>query len=208
MSEQDPTTTSTSWNERSLEWICCNAKMIRDIAEKLGVPAEAIAGAMVRENHYYLEKWNVHWSSDVYAAQMRGWTHERIYEDYLQSADIYSPRWEQKWDHPTLIDAGPGNFQIGTAIRLLENYMADNPQDPLNLSRYHEDYRQLVWTLTGLLPPQLGSRCGDETTELTIALYGLLIKEGLDFFNATADQTYWSTRSPFVGFRIEWTEKG
>jgi hypothetical protein len=37
----------------TLEWICCNKDYIKSIAGSMGVPAEAIAGFMAKENNSF-----------------------------------------------------------------------------------------------------------------------------------------------------------
>jgi hypothetical protein len=43
----------TRWGSGAIDWICCNRQHITEIAGKLGVSPEAIAGAMAKENHHY-----------------------------------------------------------------------------------------------------------------------------------------------------------
>jgi hypothetical protein len=50
-----------------------------------------------------------------------------------------------KLSNPTLIDIGPGNVQIQTAIRLLLAYNQKfKGSDPLNIKKYNNDYVSLV----------------------------------------------------------------
>jgi hypothetical protein len=166
------------------------------MANKLGVPAEAIAGIMAKENDWYLNgdtKYQVAADGYAYAFTFRpGVNHEYWSEESQWSRYLGPTKWE-KGMAPSLIDAGRANFQIATAIRLLEWYKPymEAFGDPLGLGEYVNDYNQLVRTLTN------GEyACGGEGVRLTAALYSLMIKEALEFFESHADPAYWASLDP------------
>jgi hypothetical protein len=61
----------------------------------------------------------------------------------LEKEGFYEPL--PKMRHPVLLDLGPGNFQLRTAIRLLDIYNKDYVgNDPLDLKLYNNDYVKLA----------------------------------------------------------------
>ena len=74
--------------------------------------------------------------------------------------------------HPVLIDYGPANFKLATAIGLIQRYQQANPggSDPLSLGQYFNHYDDLVRDLI------------DPASSATEKLYGLMIREADRFF--------------------------
>lgn len=62
--------TLTRWRDDVIDWICCNRQQIEQIAGKLGVPQEAIAGAMAKENNHYRSNYASNRWLDVYAGDL------------------------------------------------------------------------------------------------------------------------------------------
>ncbi|HEX8166342.1 MAG TPA: Hint domain-containing protein [Beijerinckiaceae bacterium] len=79
-----------------------------------------------------------------------------------------------KLNNPVLIDVGPGNISIRTAIRLLDHYAVENPGDPLGVLHYRSDYSRLVSDLI------------DWGQDTTVKFAGLMIKEAQTFFETNA----------------------
>jgi len=184
----------TRWSQDTLNWICCNKQVIKDIAEKLGVPPEAIAGIMAKENNWYRYGPDPHlqYLADQYAyARTFDYSHSDWQQESVITRDMGPTRWE-KGMLPSLIDAGLANFQIATAIRLLEWYKPymQLHGDKLGLEPYVNDYNELVRTLT-----RGDYACGGEGVRLTAALYGLMVAEALAFFETHADPAYWNSLS-------------
>ncbi|PIE42473.1 MAG: hypothetical protein CSA50_09420, partial [Gammaproteobacteria bacterium] len=67
--------------------------------------------------------------------------------------------------NPALIDAGPGNFKIATAIDIVVKHASKAEYSALKLTPYLNDYSKLVEDLMG------------SSGELTAKLYGLYMKE-------------------------------
>lgn len=107
----------------------------------------------------------------LYAAELFGTTrtHEEwqaLYEKAKSFTGI--PSKEDKILNPALIDSGPANFKIATAIDMvLEN--ADT-YPSLGLGEYKEHFDVLVADLL------------DPTSDLTAKLYGLYLKEAENWF--------------------------
>lgn len=90
-------------------------------------------------------------------------------------------RVKRKLNNPALVDVGPGNFQIKTAIDLLEQYKAENPDhDPLDLKKYSGDFARLRDDLLNF-----------ENPETTLAFSGLMAKNA-DHFFVGQDQAAWN----------------
>ncbi|MFB8828252.1 hypothetical protein ACE0DR_00355 [Azotobacter sp. CWF10] len=75
-----------------------------------------------------------------------------------------------KIKHPALIDLGPGNFKLATAIALLNNYLDSVSGDPLSLAHYAFDYAMLARDLA------------DPNSNVVANLYGLMVKEAEQWF--------------------------
>ncbi len=82
--------------------------------------------------------------------------HAALEDDYLKLKSKTDIQLEQegllgpvaKMGHPALLDLGPGNFQLRTAIRLLEDYNKSYVgNDPLGLKIYNNDYVKLAHDL-------------------------------------------------------------
>ncbi|MFT3960568.1 calcium-binding protein [Propionivibrio sp.] len=90
------------------------------------------------------------------------------------------PSLTDKIINPALIDAGPGNFKIATAIDIVVQHAGKAEYAALGLTQYLDDYAKLV---EDLMRP---------TGELTAKLYGLYMKEYAEPFfknnNAYAGQ--------------------
>ena len=177
----------TPWSERTLRWICCDKDIIKSVANTLGVPAEAIAGIMAKENTAYLHDYAGNAALDGWLETVALWpgTTNQWWHDHAVAAEQLDmqgllDKIKNKTINPAAIDTGPANMQVGTAILLLERYPERAVR--LGLGTYLNDYDKLVRDLTGRPP-----HCEDAATRLTVALYGLVIKEALDFFNTYAD---------------------
>ncbi len=84
-------------------------------------------------------------------------------EDYEAIEADNTPDSFDKLMHPTLMDVGPGNFKIATAIRLVNKYAEQYPE--LELGAYLNNYGQLVEDLMA------------ERHPVTARLYALYFKE-------------------------------
>ncbi|MGH8601370.1 MAG: calcium-binding protein, partial [Gammaproteobacteria bacterium] len=102
-------------------------------------------------------------------------THEQFLADYeallaADQLDEHGP--EAKVLHPALVDMGPGNFKLATAITLLNDYLcnSDNVGDPLGLSEYVGHYDLLAKDLI------------DPNSQTTAKFYGLMLQKAERWF--------------------------
>ncbi|MBZ9600411.1 hypothetical protein [Phyllobacterium chamaecytisi] len=109
--------------------------------------------------------------------------------NHQQLADNYnaikggSPNWGDKWRNPAMIDVGPGNIRIETAIDLLEEYHAEHAasgDDPLDLNKYLGHYDKMVKDLTNF-----------NKTDTTFAFAALTIRDADRFFSSK-DNAAWN----------------
>ncbi|MDP1612945.1 MAG: VCBS domain-containing protein [Sulfuritalea sp.] len=132
-------------------------------------PAVAVVSlaAALAAGPYALATWV---ASNAYQLEQTRRTQAQWKADYAAvNGDIDSSS-AQKLLHPVLMDAGPANFKIWTAIRLVKQYAASEPG--LGLDRYLNDFPQLVTDLI------------DKTNPLAAKLYGLYIREADEWFKA------------------------
>ncbi|MEJ2426217.1 MAG: hypothetical protein P8101_17505 [Candidatus Thiodiazotropha sp.] len=193
-------------------YINLNIRNIADAANKIGISAGAIAGAMAEENDDYdwgdqlrdqyavlaiMSRYGDEEKNEFLAAleqgdeQAQAWldshepseyssaiTHSLWEEDYEEVNADDKPGALDKLLHPTLMDVGPGNFKIATAIRLVNEYSTKYPN--LGLDKYLNDYGQLVTDLM------------DDEKPITAQLYGIYLKENAEAWfkrnNAYGDQ--------------------
>jgi hypothetical protein len=90
------------------------------------------------------------------------------YTNVITIADDYHDALD-KILHPALMDLGPANFKMATAIQLVQKYQTAYPfsdNDPLGLNPYFNNYQRLAAALV------------DKTNDATAKLYGLMLKEG------------------------------
>jgi len=154
-------------------------------ASSLGVSAGAIAGAMAEENHSYLQTKNFQDWLDNYAL------YQAVSPIFPLLPPILIPRTDAQWEaeynragqdsdgiaanaankllFPALIDLGPANFKLTTAIGLINRY-SETGIDPLGLGQYFGHYAKIVEDLV------------NPTSDLTVKLYALMIKEAEQWF--------------------------
>ena len=175
-----------AFNPKAFEYIKDNADEIKRVARKLEVPATAIAGVLAKENSNYVEHEVLEKLLD-YQTLKSAWRFDRSHQkwaaDYKTCVDegIADTRQEpveygiNKVRFPVLVDVGPANFKIATAIRLLEKYHITYPRgDPLGLKgEYLGNYENLAQHL---------GRTDSKKQDTVIKFAGLLIKEAQDFY--------------------------
>lgn len=170
----EPTSAFTRQTKQYIERV---APWAKEAADQSGVPATAILGAVANE---YDTRFNPDLTSDIRgrAGQAFGdWygggrSHEKVKGDYetVKSGNV----WESKLWHPVMIDVGPGNVRIETAIDLLGEYLASHKsdgQDPLELRQYENNYPKLVDDLLDFNQPKA-----------TMAFAGLMLAKADAFF--------------------------
>ncbi|UUZ65415.1 hypothetical protein LP417_13315 [Polaromonas sp. P1-6] len=101
-----------------------------------------------------------------------------------------------KFAFPTLADVGIANIKVSTAIKLLDDYLANYPADPLELTAYRNDTGRFVRDLI------------DPDKPVTALISALMVKEAQDFYLKPAvdaqghqlniDAATWGAMSPEV----------
>jgi len=172
------------YTNQAFSYVASRADQIKSVAAALGISEMAIAGAIAEEYDSFLKNPNLQLALDAYA-DIRLSSHSDIVKGFNQTKDIADTNVSKldKLMQPTLIDAGPANIRITTAVRLFEGYSQEylqNGSDPLGLAGYQNDYRQM---LKDLINPGSG---------LTEKMTGLMIQEADRFFSQNADPQYWS----------------
>ena len=192
----------TPYRQATLDWICCNKDYIKQIASSLDVPAEAIAGLMAKENNSFMNHVGIAVWAENLATSLLTWSNEAIYQAYNDHKDDIGPGKITKVLNPILIDIGPANIQTCTAIRLINDYMTNYPNDPYGLKEYNENPRLMVATLTDWLNTGKDpAQCQDAAARLSTVLTGLMVKEALKFCQEKADPQWWSWASSDSVFR-------
>ncbi len=144
--------------------------IIDQVSTVIGISAGAIAGAMAEENTAY---GNGDWVLDQFVDYL---THDQLKEDYEFVDGDANPDLLDKLVHRTLIDAGPANIKVYTAIRLVNKYAIVYPE--LQLDAYLEDYSVLVDDLL------------NKDSSLSATIYGLYLKEAEDWFKNNIEGIY------------------
>ena len=159
---------------------------IEQVAAHLGLRPEAIFGALVEENHDFRVLPYVHALGDNFV-RWRNDNHEQL-RQFFEQAERFGTLDDHngldKLSNVTFNDVGPFNIQIGTAIRLLRDYLQTTPpdQDPLSLRRYTNDYPLLVQHLM-------------TASDTAPAIAGLMLVEGKHYMERLADKRDWSGKS-------------
>ncbi|AVD70223.1 hypothetical protein CAY53_00950 [Desulfobulbus oralis] len=111
------------------------------------------------------------WLSTYHAELATERSHAEWQDLYREAREFQGkPTLMDKILNPALIDAGPGNFKIATAIDLIVQHAGKEQYKALNLEPYLNDYARLV---NDLMHPG---------GELTAKLYGLYMKEHAEAF--------------------------
>ncbi|TNJ38901.1 Hint domain-containing protein [Phaeobacter sp. B1627] len=139
------------------------------------VSSTALLGAVLNEYNARLNDPAVQNAADWYSSY-RLPTHQEIIENYNEVAAL-SPTEQlaigklgKLTSYPVMIDLGPGNVQLFTAIGLLNDYKARYPNsDPLNLKSYENDYSALAADLT------------DTFSDTTVKFAGLMVQKGTEW---------------------------
>jgi hypothetical protein len=178
-------TADTEFLTNTFYWIWQSSTAIFDAATALGVPPEAIAGAMAEEYDSNLTDILKVWGAAdlVLDGIVKLYDSDSLYNDYLSIAGVPADSLFDKLAHPTANDIGRANIEVKTAIALLEDYVTDYPSsDPLNLKQYVGNYDQFVADIIDPLSPA------------TASVLGLQMKKGQEFFQTNAAE-WWNDPS-------------
>ena len=145
---------------------------IPGVAQQLGISAGAIAGAMAEENHAYANNQWLNDRLDLYALSgvspaqfavdvtalglpatlgkhaleymLSTRTHAEFAADYAAAGGMADDPYSnvEKVLYPVLVDMGPANIKLATAIRLINKYVSES--QTLGLDVYATDYAALA----------------------------------------------------------------
>lgn len=162
---------------------------VRFVSQTLGVDAVAIIGAIAEEHNdmFTASAWRGP-SANIFVDSLvvQFSSHSGILADYnyfvQNRSEISNTNIFNKLANPVLVDMGPGNIKLFTAIELLNDYIIQNPNsDPLNLKQYNSDFHRLALDLTNYVNPKASA-----------AFAGLMIAEGVRFYETQAP-TAWAS---------------
>ena len=187
-----------TYAEQAFSYVASQKATIDNVASVLGIRGTAIAGAMAEEHDSIvgsgLVNRNLHLGLDGYAiSELK--SHDDVMAAYPQAKNVEAARVaanqpQTLWDkltNPALIDAGPANIKIATAVDLMQGYKRDyldKGVDPLDMAKYDQHYDVLVRDMANM--------SGDLTPKLT----GLMLKEAKEFFNGYAHPDFWNSQTP------------
>ncbi|WP_081729217.1 calcium-binding protein [Pseudomonas sp. URMO17WK12:I4] len=175
-----------TYDSSASEYVESMESHINIVATSLGVSAGAIAGALMEEaDAYYTLVPGKDHLNRLYDEQVKAQSHEVISSSYdyvLKNNLVEEKGVVNTTFHYAMRDVGPSNIRIAVAIRLVKEYFARDPGNSLNLNpEYLINYKLFVNDLADV-----------NGSLLTAVVAGLALSEVQDFFDANADQAYWS----------------
>lgn len=166
---------------------------IRQVSQVTGMTPQVIFGAMVEECHDHDASTfsrAANYLSDQYVLQNqqaypRPYTHEEFknfYQNTKNPNDIHGVY--EKRDNPVLNDISSYNIKLHAAIRLIDKYSAQHPNDdPLNLKHYKQDYPSLAKDMVADKP-------------VVVAVAGLALQEAKQYFDKNVtDKAWWNEQT-------------
>jgi subtilisin-like proprotein convertase family protein len=178
---------TSPFTQETTDFIARNAVEAEAVAKELGLSANALMGAVANEHDTRFNQdlifdsrgGTLQWAADALVAQFAD--NEDIIDNYNNlKRGIANPG--GKLNNFAMIDVGPGNIRIETAIDVLNDYLVAHPDDgddPLSLKQYRGDYYKLAMALEDFV-----------TTDATFAIAGLVIAKA-DHFFSSKDQAAW-----------------
>lgn len=184
---------ATKFTGETRKFIARQAATAQRVADKLRVSRNAVIGAVANE-------FDTRHNPDLTLSSRGGtaqaasdWSALRA--DHQEIADNYNaikadnPNVGGKLTNPAMIDVGPGNIRIETAIDLLKGYQAEHAasgDDPLDLNKYVGHYDLLAEDLADF-----------DNTDTTFALAALKVRNADTFFIGK-DSVAWNRTSDDV----------
>jgi len=185
--------TPKDYNEDALKYVAANANSIDEVANRLGVSPEAVAGSMARE----ITRAD---GEDPYSAighSLAVWRDlkfisekdfDRDYKNDLEKLHKNPGTFDgdfglkQRILHPTLSDIEPGAVKILTALQIIKQYQGTSQGKLLGLDNYQlTDVKAIVADLNHANNP------------LSIKVAGLIVLNGQKFFaDKSIDGIPWS----------------
>ncbi|MBB3444229.1 hypothetical protein [Rhizobium sp. BK379] len=170
------------------DFIVRNAFRADDVSKKLGISANALMGAIANEHDtrfnqdliFDMRGGTIQASADAFLA---GFFNNQDIIDNYNNLKIGVTNAFGKFGNPAMMDVGPGNIKIATAIDVLNDYLAAHQglsEDPLNLRQYDRNYYKLAMDMEDFV-----------TTDATFAIAGLVIAKADNFFRSK-DPAAWS----------------
>ena len=182
----------TAWEPKTIDCIGQNRSIFKSVAAKMKISAEALAGAMAKENNSYQLNTAMEVFKDTRALkEILGGT-----VDHAQWSDRYDVAKKLNWidnaselkkiHNPVLIDLGPFNLQGATAIQALNEYVQANPNsDPYNLKQYQRDYAKFLSTIAGPgAAPREYTVNAEESVRVSAIVWGMQIKKAQKWFES------------------------
>lgn len=81
--------TTTTWNPKTIEYIAQNNTILKSVAASMGISAEALAGAMAKENNPYQLNTTAEAAKDLYAL--------RTIDGGFVGNTLWSIRYQTNW---------------------------------------------------------------------------------------------------------------
>ncbi|MEW6141450.1 MAG: hypothetical protein AB1733_24775, partial [Thermodesulfobacteriota bacterium] len=181
------------WNEKTFDLIEAYSRVFEDVALALAemapeakISAQALAGAMAKENSaVQRDPEREEWKDNLALSQMM--------TDWICWCEFYAAKEAGIIDRPLLgakrlyyvqkglgvmMDLGPFNTQGAQALRVLEDYLSvyrGTSEDPLGLKPYDGKCTEFLRALSGLMGKGEGIR-------VAAAVWGLLLVEASEWF--------------------------
>ncbi len=179
----------TKWEPKTMDCIRQNSSIFKSVAARMGISAEALAGAMAKENNQYqlntaVEVFKDRWALGTISGEIvdhAQWSAQ--YDAVKKSNWIDNADRLRKIRNPILVDLGPFNLQGATAIRALIRYIQANPHsDPFDLKQYQGDYAKFLSTIAGPDAAPWNTLNAEESVRVNAIVWGMQIKQAQDWF--------------------------
>jgi len=169
------------FTQGTTDFIVQNALKANTVANKLGISSLALMGAVANELDTRYNR-DLAFGTRGGAVQnfadrwVKFWGNNKNLADNYNGLKRGVERFGGKLNNMALIDVGPGNIKIATAIDMLNDYIAAHQgasDDPLNLKQYDGNYYKLAMDLENFVD-----------TDATFAFAGLVIAKADNFFSS------------------------
>lgn len=182
---------TSKFQPQTLDFIARNARAADRVARILGISPQLLIGAVANEHDTRFNA-DLSFKGTGAVAQKIGDVAATVdlinkvpidHQDIEQNYDDLrngKKNWFGKLGNPAMVDVGPGNVRIGTAIDLLQDYAKQHPEgDPLELKKYLGNYDTLRDDLLKFDKP-----------DASLAMAGLMTSKAAPFFE-NIDQAAW-----------------
>lgn len=187
---------TSKFQPQTLDFVARNARTADRIAKILGISPALLVGAVANEHDTRFNP-DLYWKETGAIGQKLGDVlatvdlfnkepigHQEIEQNYNQLR-AGEENWLGKLRNPAMVDVGPGNIRISTAVDLLHEYAEQHPDDdPLALKKYLGRYDALRDDLLKFDKP-----------DTSLAMAGLMTKKAAPFFE-NIDSAAWQRLTP------------